>query len=54
MGWIGLTILVIIISFIGVTVMGWDNFIDVVIRLGEKFVEFVQGGFVELQERVLR
>ena len=52
MGWIGLVILIIIISFIGVTLMGWDNFIDLVQNIAEKFGEFVSGGIDEAKERI--
>jgi len=53
MGIVGLIILIIIISFIGVTVMGWDNFIELTIGLGEAFVRFVEGGLLEIKERVI-
>lgn len=52
MGWIGLIILIVIISFIGVTVMGWDNFIELVQAIAQKFGEFVSGGIDEAKERI--
>lgn len=51
MGWIGLVILIVIISFIAVTVMGWDNYIELVQQLGVRFGEFIEGGVEEIQDR---
>lgn len=52
MGWIGLVLLIVIISFIAVTVIGWDNYIELVQQLGVKFGEFISGGVDEAQERI--
>lgn len=52
MGIIGLIILILIVSFIGVTVMGWDNFLDLMQAIVQKFYEFVESGFDEIRERV--
>jgi len=52
MGWIGLVILIVIISFIAVTVMGWDNYIELVQQLAVKFGEFLEGGVDEAKERI--
>lgn len=53
MGIIKWIIVVIAVSFVGVTVMGWDSFLELVGAIGIKFQEFVIGGFEELQERVI-
>jgi hypothetical protein len=52
MGWLGLIILIVIISFIAVTVMGWDNYIELVQEIWVEFGEFVSGGVDEARERI--
>jgi len=45
-------ILIVIVSFIAVTYMGWDEYLILLEKIGIKFGEFVEGGINEAQERI--
>jgi hypothetical protein len=52
MGWIGLVIIIVLVSFGAVTLMGWDNYFELLQTIADKFGEFVGSGVEEAQDRI--